>query len=412
MTETQKVSLGTTIRTKYYALKPALNERSRRVWAATEAKALGYGGQTIVHLATGIDYKTIAAGTAEIDRPQSAAPAGAIRRIGGGCKKRLDTDPTLETDLEDLLDPKGDPMSLVRWTTKSLSHLESALRAAGHQVSYRTIGTILKDKKFSLQANKKNIEGISHPDRDGQFQLINATVKDFLTTGDPVISVDTKKKELLGNFKNNGREWTPKGSSQSVNVYDFGEKDAQGKVKKAVPYGVYDILHNAGFVNVGTSADTAAFSVASIRRWWQDHGRRLYPQSKEVLITCDGGGSNSSRSRLWKKELQGLADETDLTFVVRHYPPATSKWDKIEHNLFSYISMNWRSKPLTSLETVIELISHTTTEQGLTITAVADTNTYEKGLKVTDEELAALNIERCEFHGEWNYMIRPQGRVA
>ncbi len=335
-------------------------------------------------------------------------PDGRIRLPGGGRKKLVDTDPTLETDLEELLEPKGDPMRSVQWTTKSLDNLVTALAAQGHAVTRNTVRLILKDKGFSLKANKKNIEGEVHPDRDEQFQLINTTVKDFQAEGDPMISVDTKKKELLGNFKNNGREWQPKGSSEVVSAYDFGEKDEDGTVKKAVPYGVYDLIHNAGFVNVGTSADTAAFSVASIRRWWQDYGQAHYPDNQQLLITCDGGGSNGSRSRLWKKELQGLANETGISITVRHYPPATSKWNKIEHQLFSYISINWRAKPLTSLETVIELISHTTTKSGLQVTAVADTGTYEKGRKVSDKELASFNLSRHDFHGNWNYTIRPQ----
>lgn len=391
-----------TQQTQYEVLRTTLNERDWRIYLGTEARKLGNISQ--VARLSGTDRGTISRGVTDSQEP----PMGRIRRIGGGRKKLVDSDPTLVADLEELLEPKGNPMAAVQWTTKSLSDLTEALTTSGHTIKKSAIANILHDQKFSLKANKKNIEGQSHPDRDGQFHLINVTVKDFRKTGDPIISVDTKKKELLGNFKNNGKAWQAKDSSQIVNVYDFGEKDQTGKIKKAVPYGVYDILRNAGYVNVGTSADTAAFSVESIRRWWYDYGRRLYPDKTDLLITCDGGGSNSSRSRLWKKELQQLANETKLSITVRHYPPATSKWNKIEHHLFSYISVHWRAKPLTSLETVIDLISQTTTKTGLTVTAVKDTNTYEKGLKVSDKELATLNLERQDFHGEWNYTVRPQ----
>lgn len=387
---------------QYSFLKTQLNERQWRLFLATEAKKYGYGGIRAVARISGSHKNTIARGITEIDTPSMSQDR--IRLPGGGRKQLTATDSTLEPDLEDLLEPKGDPMRTVQWTTKSPNKLAAALKQAGHRVSATTIVRILKANDFSLQANKKNIEGASHPDRDDQFHLINTTVKNFLSTGDPVISVDAKKKELLGNFKNNGREWTPKGEASSVNTYDFASL-ADGK---AMPYGVYDIIHNAGYVNVGTDADTGAFSVESIRRWWNEYGREQYPGSKRLLITCDGGGSNSSRGRLWKTELQGLATEIGLGITVRHYPPATSKWNKIEHRLFSYISINWRSKPLTSLETVIELISNTTTKSGLTVTAVADTNTYEKGIKISDEEMEALNLERHEFHGEWNYTMRPR----
>ncbi|QQS69283.1 ISAzo13 family transposase [Candidatus Saccharibacteria bacterium] len=394
MTETNTI----TQENQYELLRPVLNERQWRIYLGTEARKLGLGGISQVARVASVDRETVSRGIADSKAPPLL---DRIRLPGGGRKTLTDTDPTLETDLEALLDPKGDPMSPIQWTTKSLSRLESTLNKAGHAVSYRTIGRILKAKGFSLQANKKNVEGVSHPDRDGQFQLINTTIKDFLATGDPVISVDCKKKELLGNFKNNGREWQPKGSAEVVNVYDFPSL-ADGK---AVPYGIYDRLTNTGFVNVGTSADTSAFAVESIRRWWKEHGRKLYPNAKRLLITCDGGGSNGSRNRLWKKELQELVDEIGIPITIRHYPPATSKWNAIEHKLFSYISINWRAKPLTSLETIIRLISSTTTTSGLTVTAVADTNIYEKGIKISDKELAALNVRQEDFHGEWNYTI-------
>jgi hypothetical protein len=394
MLETQKL----TQRTQYEILKPVLNERQWRVYLGTEARKLGRGGISAIARASGADRETISRGITDSQHPPLA---DRIRLPGGGRKKLTAVDLTLESDLEALLEPKGDPMAAVRWTTKSLTHLATALTDRGHKIHRTAIASILHAKKFSLQANKKNIEGVSHPDRDGQFHLINATVKGFLATSDPVISVDAKKKELLGNFKNNGQEWTPKGGAAPVNVYDFPSL-AEGK---AVPYGIYDIVRNAGYVNVGTDADTAAFSVESIRRWWQGYGEQHYSNSRRLLITCDGGGSNSSRGRLWKTQLQALATEIGLDITVRHYPPATSKWNKIEHHLFSYISINWRCKPLTSLETVIELISHTTTKSGLTVIAVPDTNTYKKGIKISDAEMEALNLERHEFHGEWNYTI-------
>lgn len=344
---------------QYDFLKAQLNERQWRLYLASEAQRYGRGGITLVSRISGSSKKLIRRGLHDMKEP---LPEGRIRRPGGGRKKLTVGDATLEPDLDDLLEPKGDPMTTVQWTTQSLDKLSAVLKAAGHAVSPTSVKRLLRAKGFSLQANKKNIEGSSHPDRDEQFHLINATVKDFQATGNPAISVDAKKKELLGTFKNNGREWTPKNGATSVKVYDFGERDERGNIRKAVPYGVLDIIRNAGFVNVGTSADTATFSVESIRRWWYDYGTVHYPDKQQLLITCDGGGSNSSRSRLWKRELQALADETGLSITVRHYPPATSKWNKIEHHLFSYISINWRATPLTSLEAVIELISHTTTK--------------------------------------------------
>jgi Rhodopirellula transposase DDE domain len=393
-----------TQQTQYQLLRPVLNERQWRIYLGTEARKHGPGGISHIARLSGTDRATVSRGITDSEAP----PSDRIRLPGGGRKKLIDTDPTLAADLEDLLEPKGDPMAAVQWTTKSVADLAEALSSSGHTIKDTAIANILHDQKFSLKANKKNIEGVSHPDRDGQFHLINATVKDFMRTGDPIISVDAKKKELLGNYKNGGTAWRAKGSNAVVNAYDFGDKDAHGNVKKAVPYGVYDILRNAGYVNVGTSADTVAFSVESIRRWWHGYGRILYPGKTDLLITCDGGGSNGSRNRSWKKELQLLANETGLSITIRHYPPATSKWNKIEHRLFSYISVNWRAKPLTSLEVVVDLISKTTTKTGLTVTAIPDFTVYEKGFKVSDEELAGLNIERQDFHGEWNYTIAPQ----
>lgn len=398
MTKTQTIDTNH----QYQILRSVLNERQWRTYLGTEARKLGPGHISQIARESGADRATIARGITDSELPP--LPSGQIRLPGAGRKPLTETDPTLLPDLEALLEPKGDPMSPVRWTSRSLSNLEVALQTSGHQISYRTVGRVLKGQGFSLQANKKNIEGISHPDRDEQFRLLSGTVKDFLATGDPVISTDTKKKELLGNFKNNGREWHPKGNAQSVNVYDFPSL-GDGK---AVPYGVYDIVANTGFVNVGTSADTSAFAVESIRRWWHEQGRNLYPEAKRLLITCDGGGSNGSRNRLWKRELRTLAREIGVSITVRHYPPATSKWNSIEHRLFSYISINWRGKPLTSLETVIDLISHTTTTTGLEVVAIPDTTTYQKGIKISDDELASYHIQKEDFHGEWNYTVLPE----
>ncbi len=327
-----------------------------------------------------------------------------IRKPGGGRKKLTEKDPTLLRDLEALVEPKGDPMRLVQWTTKSLQTLVLSLASSGHSIKKSALAQLLASLGYSLKANKKNIEGASHPDRDEQFKKINATCKRFEAEGNPIISVDCKKKELIGNFKNEGQEWQPKGHNTIVNVYDFRSL-ADGK---AIPYGIYDTIQNAGFVNVGVDHETAAFAVESIRRWWELVGKKLYPEKKELLITSDGGGSNGVKNRLWKKELQRLANQTGLSITVCHLPPATSKWNKIEHRLFSSISINWRAKPLTSLETIIELLSHTTTKEGLTVTAIVDTNSYPTGIKVTDAEMKTLNLLRDSFHGEWNYTIKPE----
>lgn len=329
---------------------------------------------------------------------------GRVRKVGGGRKKTTQKDPTLIADLESLVEPKGDPMSLTQWTTKSLATLVSALAKKKHTIKKSALAKVLASLGFSLKANKKNIEGVSHPDRDLQFQHIARTCAAFEKKKCPIISVDCKKKELIGTFKNNGREWKPKGENTEVNVYDF-KNISDGK---AAPYGVYDVLKNTGFVNVGIDHDTASFAVESIRRWWNSVGKILYAKTQELLITSDGGGSNGVRNRLWKKELQQLANETGLAITVTHLPPATSKWNKIEHRLFSYISINWRARPLVSLETIIELLSSTSTAQGLTVTAVVDQNIYPIGVKVSDAEFNKINISRNKFHGDWNYSIRPQ----
>lgn len=327
-----------------------------------------------------------------------------VRRVGGGRKHLTARDPTLVADLEGLLDPRGDPMSVLKWTTKSVHKLRDGLRAMGHTVGETTIRQVLHDRDYSLQAHKKVLEGTGHPDRDAQFTHIEEQCVIAQEGGTPIISVDCKKKELLGTFKNNGREWQPTGHPVAVNVHDFLSL-ADGK---AIPYGVYDVLRNAGFVNVGQDHDTAAFAVESLRRWWRQDGQEAYPAARDVLIMADGGGSNSARSKLWKKELQGLATETGLTLRVCHLPPGTSKWNKIEHKLFSYISINWRARPLTSMETVIELISSTTTSAGLTVAAQVDTNSYLTKLTVSAADMQALHLIPDTFHPDWNYSLLPQ----
>jgi transposase len=389
-------------KTRYQQMRTILNEKQWRQFLALEALEL----KNIQKVAqdAGVSKNTVRRGLKEMEEGELFTPGARQRKKGAGRKKKESQDENLLADLEGLLDPKGDPMSLVRWTTKSMTHLKQALQKLGHQVGESTIRRVFQTLGYSLRSNKKNIEGTSHPDRDAQFAHIKEQCQAFEEQGNPIISVDCKKKELIGNFKNHGREWQAAGEETEVNVYDFLSV-ADGK---AIPYGVYDLVHNRGFVNVGIDHDTAAFAVESIRRWWQQSGKALYPGKNHVLITADGGGSNGVRNRLWKKKLQELANEEHLHITVVHYPPATSKWNKIEHRLFSFISINWRAKPLTSLEVVLELISHTSTQQGLTIMALKDSNVYPTGLKVTDEELATLNLVRDTFHGEWNYTIGPQ----
>ena len=387
---------------KYQQMHELLNEKQWRQFLALEAKERG--NIVLVAREAGVSKNTIKAGRRELEAGDRLTPGKRMRGGGGGRKKQEEHDASLQADLEALLDPKGDPMSLVRWTTKSVAKLKEALKQQGHQLGDTAISKRMHAMGFSLRANKKTIEGKGHVDRDSQFGHIKKQCEQLEAAGDPIISVDCKKKELLGTFKNNGREWQAKGEETTVNVYDYLSL-ADGK---AVPYGVYDLTHNQGFVNVGIDHDTAEFAVESIRRWWNQHGKSLFPDQTNLLITADGGGSNSSRSRLWKREMQRLANETGLCITVCHFPPGTSKWNKIEHRLFSYISINWRAKPLVSLETVIELISHTTTEQGLVVTAIKDAKTYPTGIQVSDEELNALHIVRDAFHGEWNYTFKPQ----
>jgi transposase len=386
----------------YQQMRQMLNEKQWRQYLAIEAKQRGSAGQ--VAQEAGVSLNTVKRGLEELEAGESSRPGERIRKMGGGKKKLVETDATLLGDLEQELEPKGDPLSLLRWTCTSLSHLVNALEAKGHAIKKSALAEVLHAQGFSLRANKKTIEGKSHPDRDAQFTYINDTCKRFEQQGHPMISVDCKKKELLGTFKNNGREWQAKGEDTCVNVYDFLSL-ADGK---AVPYGIYDLVHTQGFVNVGIDHDTAEFAVESVRRWWQRSGKALSPNHDELLIMADGGGSNGTRNRLWKKKLHELANEEHRTITVAHYPPATSTWNTIEHRLFSFISLNWRAKPLTSLEVVLALISHTTTKEGFAVMALKDSNTYPTGIKITDKELAALNLSKASFHGEWNSTIKPQ----
>jgi len=392
------------IRDRFAALAPHLDERGRRSFAAAEAISAGYGGIAAVARATGIAPSTIGRGLDEL-AGTSDVPADRNRRAGGGRKTLTATNPTLLGDLLALVSPseRGDPMSPLRWTCKGLRRLASELQAMGHKISHTVVGELLKSQKFSLQANSKTREGDSHPDRDAQFEHINASVSRALADQQPVISVDTKKKELVGDFKNAGREWRPQGDPEAVRVHDFLIKE----LGRAVPYGVYDLAANAGWVSVGIDHDTAEFAVQTIRTWWRNIGSKRYPNAHHLTITADGGGSNGSRVRLWKRELQKLANELGIAINVHHLPPGTSKWNKIEHRLFSFISMNWRAKPLVSYRVIVDLISATTTDTGLTVVCKLDTNIYPKGIAVTDQEMSQINILRAEFHGEWNYTIRP-----
>ena len=394
------------IKLRYEALSSVLDERSRRRFAAAEALAAGWGGIAAVSEATGIARSTIGYGLRELrgDAPDSAF--GGVRRKGAGRKPLTQTDPTLLSDLERLVDPdtRGDPMSPLKWTSKSLRNLAAALCARGHRIGHDSVAALLKTLGYSLQGNRKTLEGSHHVDRDAQFLHIAETVKAAITAGQPAISVDTKKKELVGDFKNGGREYRPAGSPEPVRVHDFIDP----KLGRAAPYGVYDIADDKGWVSVGIDHDTAAFAVNTIRSWWITMGRSRYPRAHTLTITADGGGSNGSRVRLWKVELQKLADELGLTVVVLHLPPGTSKWNKIEHRLFSFISRNWRGRPLTDYRTIVELIGATTSTAGLTVRCQLDENLYPSGIKVSDEEMAELNILRDDFHGEWNYTINPR----
>jgi transposase len=386
-------------------MSPALNERTRRLWAAVEAQTLGYGGIALVERATGISRATIVRGIQEIEEGESLGP-DRQRRIGGGRKRTAAVDPTLVTDLDGLVEPTavGDPMSPLRWTSKSVRNLAEQLRRMGHCVSHRMVDELLREAGYSLQGNRKaREEGSDHPDRDAQFHYINRQVRRFQAAGNPVISVDTKKKELVGDFKNPGREWRPQGQPELVRVHDFIIPESG----KAIPYGVYDLTRNAGWVSLGIDHDTASFAVHTIGRWWRQMGRPIYPQAKCLLVTADSGGSNGARVRLWKWELQRLAEQTGMSITICHFPPGTSKWNKIEHRMFSYISTNWRGKPLVSLAVIVNLIASTQTRGGLKVRCELDPGHYPQGRKISDEDMETVHLQRHSFHGDWNYTIHP-----
>ncbi|WP_370156138.1 ISAzo13 family transposase [Streptacidiphilus sp. EB129] len=389
---------------KFGALLPHLDERQRRLLLGAEARTLGHGGIRRVARAAGVREGTVSRGVSELDSGQE--PLGRVRREGGGRKRLTDLNPQLRTALLALVEPetRGDPMSPLRWTTKSTRNLARELTAQGHRVSADTVAALLREEGFSLQGNAKTLEGKQNPDRDAQFRYINEQVKTHQSVGDPVISVDTKKKELVGPYKNGGREWEPGGEPVQVDTHDFPDR-VLGKV---VPYGIYDMATNTGWVNVGTDHDTAAFAVESIRRWWNSVGSTTYGGARRLLITADAGGSNGYRTRTWKTQLAQLATETGLQITVSHLPPGTSKWNRIEHRLFSHITMNWRGRPLTSHDVVIQSIAATTTRTGLTVHAQLDTDTYPTGIQVSDEEIAALPLTRHRFHGDWNYTLAPR----
>ena len=397
------------IRARYEQLSSFLDERGRRLFAASEAVSAGHGGVTAVSVATGIARSTINRGIAEL---KAGCPevGGRLRRAGGGRKRAVERQSGLLAAIEALVETaiRGDPEAPLRWVSRSQRNIVEALRRQGFVVSQKLVGLLLRQLGYSCQANRKTREGTSHPDRNAQFEHINETVKAAIAAGAPAISVDTKKKELVGDFKNGGKELRPKGQPEPVRVHDFKIPE----LGKVAPYGVYDIAANEGWVNVGIDADTAAFAVESIRRWWYRLGKARYPEARTLVITADCGGSNGNRVRLWKREIQRLADETGLAITVAHLPPGTSKWNKIEHRLFAYISQNWRGKPLVSHQVILQLIAATTTDTGLTVTCDIDANSYPKGVTVTDAEMAEINIELDPFHGEWNYTIRPRERPS
>jgi hypothetical protein len=391
---------------KFRVLARVLDERTRRLVAAAEAEAIGFGGVTAVARASKLSRGTVIRGMAELKVAPQPARGQRIRRKGAGRKRTIDQDATLKRDLESLVEPvtRGDPESPLRWTCKSVRQLAAELKRMKHRTSHRMVAELLHEMEYSLQANRKTLEGSSHPDRDAQFHHISDKSREFQAARQPVISVDTKKKELVGDFKNNGRELRPKGDPEKVRVHDF----VIPELGRATPYGVYDVAQNAGWVSVGVDHDTAAFAAQSIRRWWESMGTKAYPEASQLLITADSGGSNGARVRLWKRELQKLADETGLEISVCHLPPGTSKWNKIEHRLFSFISQNWRGKPLVSHQVIVNLIAATTTKTGLRVRAEIDSGKYPQGVKISDKEVAAIRLERDPFHGEWNYTILPR----
>jgi len=395
-------------RKRYREMAPVLNEQSRRRFVALEAQALGHGGVSLMAQISGLARSTIYHGRSDILHAVSAPP-GRIRKQGGGRKKKASEAPTLVADLKRLVTPatRGDPMRPLLWTNRSLRHLVAALAREGHKVCPTVVGNLLRGLGYSLQANSKTREGGQHIDRDAQFRYIDTQAETFLAADEPVISVDTKKKELVGNFKNNGRQWRPRDTPELVNVHDFIDP----KLSRAVPYGVYDVTNNVGWVSVGTDHDTASFAVNAIRRWWRTMGKKRHPKATQLMISADGGGSNGSRVRLWKVELQMLADELKLPITVCHLPPGTSKWNKIEHRLFSFITINWRGRPLRSYRTIVQLIAATTTDAGLKVRAELDEKKYPKGVKVSDDQLAAVNLSCHAFHGDWNYTISPRRRT-
>ncbi len=403
------------IRRKFNSLRPVLNEKVRRHWAAAEAVAMGRGGMSAVARATGMSRNTIRVGIGELKEAgesRAASPPAGVRRAGGGSKPLVQSDPAILRALDELVAPqtRGDPMSPLRWTLKSTSNLAKELTGRGHPVSARAVAALLKASDYSLQGNRKTREGATHADRNAQFHHINTRVTAAQARGQPVVSVDAKKKELVGDFKNGGREWRPRGQPEEVRVYDFIDKAPEkGRV---TPYGVYDLTANEGWVSVGTDHDTARFAAQTIGKWWREMGSCRYPHATELTITADGGGSNSSRCRLWKIALQELADATGLTLHVSHFPPGTSKWNKIEHRLFCHVTQNWRGQPLVSHDLIVKLIGSTTTNAGLKVKAALDTDHYQSGIKITKEELAAVRITRDAFHGEWNYSISPNAPIG
>jgi hypothetical protein len=395
------------LRERVNRLWPHLDERARRLFAAGEARALGHGGVTLVSRVCGLSRPTITKGIRELE--EAPLPAGRVRRPGAGRPQIEVSDPELVEELDALVEPlsRGDPESPLRWTSKSTRALADELTASGHPVSHATVGELLRTMDYSLQGTRKTVEGKQHPDRDAQFRFINEEVRKALRAKRPVISVDTKKKELIGNYENKGRKWRRAKSPDPVDVHDFPTPD----VPRAFPYGIYDLAHNTGFVNIGTDHDTGAFAVASIRGWWRAEGRHLYPKARSLLITADGGGSNGYRLRIWKLKLQELADGADLTVRVCHFPPGTSTWNKVEHRLFSFISTNWRGEPLRDYETIVQLIAKTTTVSGLKVACRLDRRRYPVGQRVTDEEFATVRLYPHRFHGDWNYDIRPHGQT-